>query len=884
MNDFEQHNKIMREQLLHDLQHTKPIAETAFRENLEHNLMAKFDSHLANDNTKDDPMNLFNQQKQKRNQSRSRMPLTLAAAVIAIILVGGLVAIVQPMMNDDNAQPSDNVAAFATNDISQTAQGTNADQSNIANSNQQDDYARRIGLIVGNADDDSTLVCDDGLEAISITQRVVEYVALSIRRHGYIVDVFTANDPDLVDYRANFALELYTGGCGAEDEAGYFTTWYAGQSDGAGSVLFDTCLADNYEAITGIAENYPPEDALPDFNDVMNELDPSTLPYRLQIGSLAGNRDALVNNQEMIRTAIVYTLTCFMPPETTLPIYQDVVPITIATRTIELGDRITEDNVTTVLAPRDFIASLIADSGNDVVDLSTGQSTFDDELFAVVSNHDLILGQRAIALIEQFAPVPQSSLAIVDENILETTGIPMADGSVGVGIMTDDRTALLLPIGSYVDVLVAGYAQADTTGLRSLQETTTPPLAFMNAASNVRLLLREESEDGILVVVETDVETAERITYLMEAEALVTVVPHVEHSDEIYTRPTALSYPLTENGLAVINIPLSQSSSRNATNIGDVVDIGFGFYGENEPIPNNDVQAGDVIRRSTTMSDFFTVNDTTILYIGRGTEAYPNPYANDEIFISFEVIPRDTWLIEWYVANGGQFTLDHQGASTSSQITNADYMAIVPINSVDSAITHGNWVDLFVHNSDANGTNLAIENLQVVGLGTSPMSLNIPQGSVVFGDLMEEGQIFIVVLINEEQRDLLLDSVVDSTRFSIVLRNNENTRNNSMPDITISDVTLSDNADDETITLYNAGPLLDLEGWQLIDSSGYVYTFDELLLFSNAGHVLYTGNGLDSPLTSYWGLPDPIYDIGETVQLIDADGDVQAIFIIPNDE
>lgn len=81
----------------------------------------------------------------------------------------------------------------------------------------------------------------------------------------------------------------------------------------------------------------------------------------------------------------------------------------------------------------------------------------------------------------------------------------------------------------------------------------------------------------------------------------------------------------------------------------------------------------------------------------------------------------------------------------------------------------------------------------------------------------------------------------------------------------------------EGIRIRNNGGLVNLEGWEISDANDNSYTFGSFLFFSNAEHTVYTRASENTPIATYWGLEEPIWEVGDVVTLRDADGDVQAV-------
>lgn len=88
----------------------------------------------------------------------------------------------------------------------------------------------------------------------------------------------------------------------------------------------------------------------------------------------------------------------------------------------------------------------------------------------------------------------------------------------------------------------------------------------------------------------------------------------------------------------------------------------------------------------------------------------------------------------------------------------------------------------------------------------------------------------------------------------------------------------------EGVRIRNNGRLVDVAGWTLSDADGNEFTFEELLIFSQSEHTVYTRAGDNVPVASYWGLEEAVWEPGDVVTLADETGDVQAVYRITSDD
>jgi len=86
----------------------------------------------------------------------------------------------------------------------------------------------------------------------------------------------------------------------------------------------------------------------------------------------------------------------------------------------------------------------------------------------------------------------------------------------------------------------------------------------------------------------------------------------------------------------------------------------------------------------------------------------------------------------------------------------------------------------------------------------------------------------------------------------------------------------------ERIYLDRIGPgEISLAGWQLVDEIGEIFIFPQFTLFEKGGVYIYTKSGPATAVTLYWELDHAVWESGETVILLDHQGEEHASFQIP---
>lgn len=102
-----------------------------------------------------------------------------------------------------------------------------------------------------------------------------------------------------------------------------------------------------------------------------------------------------------------------------------------------------------------------------------------------------------------------------------------------------------------------------------------------------------------------------------------------------------------------------------------------------------------------------------------------------------------------------------------------------------------------------------------------------------------------------------------------------------LPQLAIRAVADAGNVTDERVTIVNLGGAVNLAGWTLRDPQGNVYAFPALSLFQNGAVNVHTAAGRDTVTDLYWGQSGAVWQSGETVALVDPQGQTHTTFTTP---
>jgi LysM repeat protein len=86
----------------------------------------------------------------------------------------------------------------------------------------------------------------------------------------------------------------------------------------------------------------------------------------------------------------------------------------------------------------------------------------------------------------------------------------------------------------------------------------------------------------------------------------------------------------------------------------------------------------------------------------------------------------------------------------------------------------------------------------------------------------------------------------------------------------------------ERIFLKRVGPgEMSLTGWELVAENGETFTFPQLTLFESGAVFIHTREGQTTAVALYWGLDHSVWKSGDTVVLIDDQGEIHTSYEIP---
>jgi LysM repeat protein len=85
----------------------------------------------------------------------------------------------------------------------------------------------------------------------------------------------------------------------------------------------------------------------------------------------------------------------------------------------------------------------------------------------------------------------------------------------------------------------------------------------------------------------------------------------------------------------------------------------------------------------------------------------------------------------------------------------------------------------------------------------------------------------------------------------------------------------------EEVHIKNSGPPAILSGWKIRTPKGVEYTFPDFSLVTQGAVFVHTGEGVDTSIDLYWESTESVWNSGDEALLLDAQGNLRSVFLIP---
>jgi Flp pilus assembly protein CpaB len=258
-------------------------------------------------------------------------------------------------------------------------------------------------------------------------------------------------------------------------------------------------------------------------------------------------------------TKMVYVSHSAYPPVFSPANNENVIggmtPVVIALRDIAMNTQITAEMVALTYWPSDVANAYSANN--------PGQWPSD--------NLEDVIGRDARVFFPAFEPISRDDLYDNDCNPQGNCSYPIPNGYVSIIYQTTDKAVLNFPTGSHVDVMVAMVFSDAGDGFQCLSCTAPTNLVMQRTIRDAIILYKEllhpNGQEEVVVMLAVPEQEVNVFAWLAEADLPMMLVPHMEGDEVGVPQSQALNNVETPQTTYYVAIPLNQIES-----------IAFGLY------------------------------------------------------------------------------------------------------------------------------------------------------------------------------------------------------------------------------------------------------------------------------------------------------------------
>lgn len=182
-------------------------------------------------------------------------------------------------------------------------------------------WMQQIGIVSGHRgpENDPGAVCEDGLTEAEINFAVAQLVVEQLRGQGYDVDLLDEFDARLQNYRAAALVSIHANTCqdfGAPT-SGYLVAKAAARPPGGVDDLLAECIGLYYGAATRLERRFTLTVDMTNYH-TFREIHATTPAAILELGFMRDDRALLTEQQDLLASAIVNGVNCFLRGENPL--------------------------------------------------------------------------------------------------------------------------------------------------------------------------------------------------------------------------------------------------------------------------------------------------------------------------------------------------------------------------------------------------------------------------------------------------------------------------------------------------------------------------------------------------------------------------------------
>lgn len=171
-----------------------------------------------------------------------------------------------------------------------------------------------IGIQVGHYKHNEGFTCPDGIKEVDVDYVIANKISLLLGASQIVTEVLNEYDFNLINYKADALISIHTRSCTDPSAAasGFTlgTSISAKETEKTNSLA--ACLAEQYTKNTGLAFSYQviPDDQVE--SHTFLDINPQTPAVQIEAGSLAVDRDILLEGSDRVANGITAGILCYL--------------------------------------------------------------------------------------------------------------------------------------------------------------------------------------------------------------------------------------------------------------------------------------------------------------------------------------------------------------------------------------------------------------------------------------------------------------------------------------------------------------------------------------------------------------------------------------------
>ncbi len=175
----------------------------------------------------------------------------------------------------------------------------------------------QVGLQIGHFKHNEGNACPDGIKEVDVDYVIANKVSLLLAASGISIEVLDEYDIKLINYKADALISIHTGSCTDPSAAvsGFKIGTGANIADPTRTNMLAACLGEQYQQNTDLTFNYF---VIPDDFPVSHtflDVNPQTPIVLIETGSLAVDRNILIDQSDRAANGITAGVLCFLKSE-----------------------------------------------------------------------------------------------------------------------------------------------------------------------------------------------------------------------------------------------------------------------------------------------------------------------------------------------------------------------------------------------------------------------------------------------------------------------------------------------------------------------------------------------------------------------------------------